>query len=278
MLLEVAYDGTGYAGWQRQPAQPSICAAIESVLAKIEGSPVRLRGASRTDAGVHALQQYAAFDTARQQMPPQGWYHLLNQQLPETLRIRRIHEVAVGFEPRFHCAHKTYRYQIALGSFVAPHWCGQVWALHRGRFARQAVRNFDLEALRRALSYLEGEHDFAAFRAADDARTETRRHILQTSVEHHLRDAMEVLSLRVCGTGFLKQMVRIIVGSVVEVATGIRSPESLRQALEPGGERRTLGPTAPPQGLCLEAFSLQPAAVACLHHSYPALRDAPSAG
>ena len=248
-LLTVSYDGTGYCGWQRQQNGPSVQQTLEETLERLLGLPVRVTGASRTDAGVHALGQRAHFDAATG-IPAEKLPFALNTMLPPDIRVLAGLQVPDSFHARFSVSGKTYRYQI----HNSPH----ASALFRNLSAHVPVR-LDEKIMHEAAQALVGTHDFAAFAASGGSAKTTVRTINHISVG---RQGEELL-LTVSGNAFLYNMVRIIAGTLIDIGHGKLPPESLQKALDTG-DRLALGVTAPPQGLTLmevryppEAFILE---------------------
>jgi tRNA pseudouridine38-40 synthase len=238
--LTIAYIGTRYAGWQRQENAPTVQQALEEALAGLLGEPAALAGASRTDAGVHARAQEAHFEL-RVELPLRALVHGLNHRLPQDVRVMAAHAMPAGFHARFSAHSKEYVYRLVraetLSPFIAP-------------FAVLAPRRLDLGALDAATALLAGEHDFTAFALAGGAHRVPRRTIHRAGWE---RDGEE-LRLRIQGDGFLRGMVRGLVGTLLEVAEGKRPVEAFA-ALLGGRPRGEAGPTAPAKGLILERVS-----------------------
>lgn len=234
LLLE--YDGTAYHGWQVQPGLETIQGVLEARLARLAGGPVPVRGAGRTDAGVHALGQVASF-AADCRLDPATLRRALNATLPGDIVVREAAEAAPGFDARFSARSKTYRYTLlrreSRSAFL-------------GRTSLHLAGGLDLAAMRAAARHLVGTHDFSAFRAGScGARTPVR-----TVLGADWREEGVLWQFEITADGFLQHMVRILVGTLLEVGRGRRRPEGLRELLA-GGERRLAGKTAPPQGLCL---------------------------
>ena len=234
--LIVEYDGANYAGWQIQPNGLSIQQVLEDALAGMLGERVRVHSSGRTDAGVHALGMVAAFMTSRA-LPLRAFREGLNALLPADIAIREAEEAGPDFNPRFAARGKHYRYSIWNGARRSP--LSRQYAWH--------VRNpLDLELMGRAARLFVGEHDFGAFRTSGCAAKTTVRRI----------DAVEVgrdggfVRIDVFGSGFLKNMVRLMVGTLVEVGHGQRPPEDIGPLLERQPGCRA-GATAPSHGLCL---------------------------
>jgi len=234
--LTLEYDGTGYAGWQVQDNGPTIQGELEAALAALLKAPTRVTGSGRTDAGVHALGQVANFRTEAR-IPLRGVVHGLNGLLPRDISVRRAEEVPLKFDARRSAKEKRYQYFLHLAPTPSA-------------FARRTSwRVFpppDLEAMVRAAAHLVGTHDFGAFRAAGCDAPHAVREIREVVVSRR----GEFAEIAVRGTAFLRHMVRIIVGTLVEVGQARRDPDSLPALLE-SGDRGAAGITAPPQGLFL---------------------------
>jgi tRNA pseudouridine38-40 synthase len=243
--LTIEYDGTNYAGWQVQPNGITIQEVMEAALAKLLGHAVRLTGAGRTDAGVHAWGMVAAFATDRQ-LPLQAFSAGLNSLLPTDIAVQRAVEVPLGFHPRFDALGKHYRYLVHTGPHRSPLRRLTSWSV-RG--------SLDVAAMRRAAAYMVGEYDYAAFRTSGCAAQTTVRTIW--SVE--LQEQHAVLVIDVKGRGFLRNMVRIMVGTLVEIGLGRRDPASVRDLLQ-DPQCGKAGATAPAQGLCLVEVYYDPGA------------------
>ena len=248
--IVVAYDGTDFAGWQEQPEQRTVQSVIEAAVSGMSGHAVKIRGAGRTDSGVHAEGQVAAFDSARL-IPPRGWMLGLNQRLPEDVAVRAAFECAPGYNPRYDALDKLYRYVLLLGEARDPHWRGRAWHVARVHTDGEGSRRLDLDALHAGAAQFVGTHDFGAFRASDDERTMTVRTIHDVQILPEYLGNPDLLAIEVRGTAFLKQMVRILVGTLLEVGRGKRSPESLPALLLPGADRGSTGITAPAHGLSM---------------------------
>lgn len=234
ILLTVSYDGTAYAGWQWQVNAVSVQQRLEEALAKLIGAPVRVTGASRTDAGVHALGQRAHFDSASR-IPPDKYPFALNTCLPPDIRVLEGREVPGSFHARFDARGKRYTYRI----HNAPH----ASALYRNVTAHVPYR-LDVERMHKALGALLGTHDFAAFEAAGG----TAKTTVRTLTEASLTQEGPLLTLTVCGNAFLYNMVRIIAGTMLDIGMGRKPPDAFQEALETRN-RLSLGITAPACGL-----------------------------
>jgi tRNA pseudouridine38-40 synthase len=237
VYLKVAYDGTAYAGWQIQARDPTIQGRLMEAVAEMEGQPTKVYGAGRTDAGVHARGQGASFLT-HSTIPTRGYLLGLNALLPDDIAVLEVAELGADFHARFSAQGKHYRYSI---------WNAPTRQPLITRFAWHRFKPLDDEAMARAGRHLEGEHDFDAFRAADCERENAVRRLWRVEVTRHAN----LVWIDVEGTAFLKQMVRNIAGSLVEVGLGKKPPDWIAEVLA-SGDRRRAGPTAPPQGLCLE--------------------------
>jgi tRNA pseudouridine38-40 synthase len=238
LKLTLAYDGTTLVGWQRQTEGESVQGLLEDVLARFEGTPVTVQGAGRTDAGVHAHGQVASVRmTCRHD--PATLVRALNAQLPGHVRVLSVEDVPDGFHARFSATGKRYEYQIRNGAVVVPFERAYVWHL---------AEPLDVAAMRAAAALLVGTHDFATFQSAGTDVVDTVRTITHSDVVR--RDSGGLLAYEVSGTGFLRHMVRAIVGTLVEVGRGQRAAASI-PALVAGRDRARAGATAPPHGLFL---------------------------
>jgi tRNA pseudouridine38-40 synthase len=234
--LLIEYDGTAYCGWQRQLTGPSIQEILEETLRKITGVPTTVYGASRTDSGVHAKGQVALFQTLAP-FPAGRWALMLNFYLPSDIRVLESREAAPGFHPQKKAVEKEYEY-VVLNR-----------AVHSALYPRVYFmpRNVDWALVRRALPYFVGTHDFKSFQGAKAELKTTVR----TITGFDLFDRGDgFFAFRTRGTGFLKQQVRTMVGTLLEVGFGKRSPEDISRVLD-ACSRREAGPTAPARGLSL---------------------------
>ena len=247
--LTLAYDGTDYVGWQRQARGRSIQGEVERALTEIEGGPVIVLGAGRTDAGVHALGQVASAQLARD-IEMSALVRAVNAKLPPDIRLLAAEVAALGFHARYAARRKTYRYSLAFGAVASPF--GRRYAWH----VRYAL---DVDAMRAAAAAFTGRHDFAAFQAVGTEVASSVRTIRSVSVEPS--DAppgvpppatAPGLTIAVVGDGFLRHMVRIMVGTLVAVGAG-RVTETDVGAILASRVRERAGPTAPPHGLFLVA-------------------------
>jgi tRNA pseudouridine38-40 synthase len=249
--LTLAYDGTRHVGWQRQATGTSIQGLLESALSAIEGRSVTVTGAGRTDAGVHALGQVASLALAHP-LPPAALLRALNARLPDDVRVRAVEEAGAGFHARFSAIGKTYRYRIRTAPIDDP---------FDHRFAWHVTYLLDLGEMRAAMAMLMGRHDFRAFQSAGSdvkttVRTVTRAELRVVAppaswpVPMVGEPAGDVLEIEFDADGFLRQMVRAMVGTLVEVGAGRRTASSLADVLA-SGDRGQAGATAPPHGLFL---------------------------
>ncbi len=283
-MLVVAYDGTDYCGWQIQPSGVTIEEKLNEALSDLLGSEIKVSGASRTDSGVHALCNLAVFDCDTK-IPAEKISYALNQRLPQDIRVRESFEVPEDFHPRFVKTVKTYEYRIFNSSFPDP---------LRDRYSFFTHYDLDLAAMKKAASYLAGEHDFASFCTVGTQVESTVRTITDIEVEERrLEDALvfdgpvlldltsgdpdltgdtdrcvragirrperrirdREIVIRVSGTGFLYNMVRIIAGTLMEVGRGTLDPEAVPEILN-SCDRSKAGPTAPACGLMLVRYRI----------------------
>ena len=236
ILLTLEYDGAAYAGWQRQENALAVQQVAEEAVSKLVGKKTVLFGASRTDAGVHALGQRAHFDT-ESRIPPEKYAYALNTMLPRDIRVRESRAVAGDFHARFSAVGKRYRYQI----YSAPH----AGALNRNTHAH-VIYPLDAAKMRAELPALLGEHDFAAFAASGSVVKDTVRTM---SGVDRLGEGPEY-TLFIEGNGFLYNMVRIIAGTLIGIGTGKVEPGAFARAIA-SRNRLDLGVTAPAHGLTL---------------------------
>ena len=234
--LVVAYDGTNYCGWQVQPNGITIESELNKHLSELLKEEIHVIGASRTDAGVHAKGNVAVFDTSAR-MPAEKISYALNTRLPEDIRIQESCEVAADFHPRFRKTVKTYEYKICNRRFPDP--CTRLYSLFY-------YWDLDTEKMRQAAQYLVGTHDFTSFCTNKPEVTDRVRTIYSLDV---LQDG-EMITIRVCGNGFLYNMVRIITGTLLRVGSGMIKPEEIPAILD-AKDRSRAGETARPHGLTL---------------------------
>ena len=281
ILLTVSYDGTGYSGFQAQKSEvPTIERELNRAITELTGVETEVSGASRTDAGVHALCNLAVFDTDSR-IPPEKFANALNVRLPGQICVQDSREVPGDFHPRFCDTVKTYDYVIYNAQFPSP---------RRMRYSFYSYTPFDVDKMREAAQYLVGEHDFKSFcsihtQALTTTRTVTQIEVIERPCEEE-RIAETVAAdaprysgneedapgragavrrkvspreivIRVSGTGFLYNMVRIIAGTLMEVGRGAIEPEQI-QAILAACDRSKAGPTAPPEGLTLVRYQILP--------------------
>lgn len=234
--LTIAYDGTNYCGWQVQPNGITIEEVLNKAIQKLTGEDILVIGASRTDSGVHALGNVAVFDTETT-IPPEKLAMALNQRLPEDIVIVKSEEVHADFHPRYCDCSKTYEYHIINTRIPDP--------------TRRLTNYFvsyvlDIEKMRQAAAYLVGEHDFVSF---CNVRTDVESTVRTITGLEILTNGDEI-TIRITGNGFLYNMVRIIVGTLIRVGRGFYEPEKVKEILE-AKDRKAAGVTAPAHGLVL---------------------------
>lgn len=263
--LTIAYDGTNYSGWQIQENAPTVEEYVREALRGLLGDcgagdceGVELIGASRTDAGVHALGNVAVFDSDVR-MPAEKFAYALNARLPEDIRVLQSEEVSDNFHPRYTKSHKTYVYQIQNTRIPIPIY---------SRYMYHIYEDIDINRLSESVDFFIGEHDFSAFCSAgaqvkSKVRTIESLTVTSEALGTGIRDGLtsesltvneksgKIIRIEVTGNGFLYNMVRIIAGTLIEVGIGRRKPESVAEAIATG-ERSLAGPTAPARGLILK--------------------------
>lgn len=236
LRLDICYDGTRYRGWQRLPGKDdTIQGKLETALSRILGEPIEISGSGRTDAGVHARGQVANFHCESTMAAPEILENL-RRYLPEDIGIYSCRDVSERFHARLNAKEKTYCYRI---------WNSEMPCVFDRRFVAVMPERLDVDAMEQAARHLTGQHDFAAFCGNAKIKKSTVRYIRDLTVT---RQGNEV-RITVTGNGFLHNMVRILVGTLVEVGRGEREPDSIPQLF--GGKRAEAGFLAPPQGLCL---------------------------
>jgi len=244
--IEIAYDGTRYNGWQRQPDAPSIQETLEKVLLKITGKHTAVTGSGRTDAGVHALKQVAAFST-ESNFTPTVFCRALNGHLPDDIRILTAEEVPRSFNPIRDAISKRYRYLIDDQRPFCPMTRNYCWVY------RSAL---DVSTMQAAAEYLRGEQDFICFQSQGSPRATTVRTIFDVSVERIPASQLlpTLIQIEIEANGFLYNMMRTIAGTLVllgvEGRRGRSCPDQMKEIIE-SRNRKSAGPTAPPQGLYL---------------------------
>ena len=235
----VAYDGTDFHGWQVQPGLPTIQGELERALAEIEGAAVAVNGSGRTDAGVHALEQVAAFDLENR-IPVDNLRRAINRLLPRSIRVLSAAEAAADFHPRFHARAKTYQYRIWREEICPPF--DRLYVLHH-------PYPLDEGAMMDAARVFGGERDFTAFAATDQSDEEGRSKVRTVYSSSLGRDGPRLI-FDVRGSGFLKHMVRNMVGVLLEVGKGNLTRDDVCRRLEPACGIPA-GPSAPARGLFL---------------------------
>lgn len=240
--LVVAYDGTAYRGWQLQPNGITIEEVLNRELTALLKEPISVIGASRTDSGVHARGNVAVFDTENR-MPADKICFALNQRLPEDIRVQSSKEVPADWHPRKANCTKTYEYKVLNRKIPMP--------LER-LYAHFCYFNLDLEKMRQAAAYLIGEHDFKSFCTVRTQAEETVRTIYSLDITKQ----DDMITIRISGSGFLYNMVRIIAGTLLEVGMGAYPPEHMEEILD-ARDRQVAGRTAPARGLTLVSMEYQ---------------------
>ena len=248
VMLTVAYDGSAYSGWQVQPNADTIEGQLNKHLSELLGEEITVIGASRTDAGVHALCNLAVFST-NARIPAEKISYALNQRLPQDIRIQKAEEVAEDFHPRKVETRKTYEYCIYHAKFANP---------ILEKYSYFVYVPLDLKKMKQAAKILVGTHDFAGFSTYKPEVTNTIRTVtnIQILTEHPWdKQDCELIRIRVTGNGFLYNMVRIIVGTLVAIGRGQMDIACIAHVLETGN-RELAGPTAPAQGLTLMQYEI----------------------
>jgi tRNA pseudouridine38-40 synthase len=243
VCLCLGYDGTDFHGWQAQPGLRTVQGMIEEAIDEMGIEHSAVRGCSRTDAGVHALGQVASL-TLESDVPASAIGRALNGRLPADIRVVGVVDAAPGFHARYHARSKSYRYRIATTPVLSPFDRLYVWHSDEPR---------DVGAMAEAATFVVGRHDFAAFQGARSAV----RHTVRTVTRCEVREAGGEIVIEVDGDGFLRHMVRIIVGTLAEVGGRQRAPASVADVLA-ARDRRAAGPTAPAAGLTLLAVRYPP--------------------
>ncbi len=252
----LAYKGTRYCGWQTQTGSgagtdPSIQTTIQEAIHRMTGETVSVVGSGRTDAGVHAVAQVAHFTLKKKVWEPWILFRGLNTHLPKDIRVRKVVPVSTEFHAQRGALRKQYSYYFQQGTCPIPHLEPYSWFIHR---------TLDVEAMSKAVGYLIGEHDFKAFQSSGGKVSSTVREILEADVTRvpagfplaePFNDEVGFVRVRLLGTGFLKQMVRGIAGTLLQIGEGRREAADMKAILA-AGVRKGVGPTAPPRALWLE--------------------------
>jgi tRNA pseudouridine38-40 synthase len=244
--ITLCYDGTPFVGWQRQANGVSVQGLLEDALGRFAGEPIPVIGAGRTDAGVHALGQVASARVPDRPDLDVVLPRALNAMLPEEVRVLRVEVLPAGFNARYAAREKTYRYRIVNSDLMPPFERFYAW---------HVTGPLDPDLMRSSASALVGTHDFAAFQGAGSGVATTRRAITRSSLEARVAlpgagPGSCLLEYEVTGDGFLRHMVRTIVGTLVEIGSGRWAPDRMMRVLE-SRDRRQAGPTAPAHGLFL---------------------------
>ena len=234
--LTIAYDGTRFFGWERQPGRDTVQGKLEAVLERLQGRPVNLIGAGRTDAGVHARAMVASVRLDVKETPEEIRDYM-NRYLPDAIAVREVKEAGERFHARYNALGKTYRYTC---------FDGPVKPVFDRKYVTMLEFSPDVDKMRQAASYLVGEHDFASFCGNPRMKKSTVR-LVDTILIERRKDRV-IFTFH--GTGFLQNMVRILVGTLLEVGRGRWQPQRVQSILE-ARDRAQAGPTAPPEGLCL---------------------------
>ncbi len=234
--LTIEYDGKDFDGWQKQPNKLNIQGEIERAIEELTGEKVELIASGRTDAGVHALGQVANFKTSSN-FPTEKFPIAINSKLKKLIRIKEAEEVDERFHSRYNCKKKTYRYIINNSK--------QGTAIYRSLEYFMPVK-LDVEAMKKAIKYFEGEHDFKAFKASGTSSKSSVRKIYKTKIT----EENERIIIELTGNGFLYNMVRIIVGTLVDVGMGKIKPEEIEDIIN-SGDRKRAGKTLPAHALYL---------------------------
>jgi len=243
VLLEVAYDGTAFHGWAPQSGLRTVEDTLRSAVLAIDPGAGRLRGASRTDAGVHAQGQLVAFDALRD-VPLRGWVLGLNKNLPDDVAVRAARAVPPGYSPRFSARGKRYRYRVLVDAVRDPLWRTRAWR----------IPDLEPEAMLPEAEAARGTHDFASFRSSGDERPTTVRTLTRVDIEYEAD--RRIVAVVVEGDAFLHNMVRILVGTMVDVGRRRLEAGATARALAVR-DRRAAGTTAPAHGLVLERVDME---------------------
>ncbi len=237
--LVLAYDGSNYSGWQVQPGRTTLQGTLEEALARITGQHVRVTGSGRTDAGVHALAQVASF-RSETELATNVLHKALNAELPRDMAVFSVEEADAGFHARASARRKRYRYQLD----DRP-----IRDVFSRRYSWHCRHRLDAEAMHRAAQSLAGRHDFSSFETSGSARRSSVRTVFAISVQR-VGEQPGGISLEIEADGFLYNMVRTIVGTLVEVGRGVRDESWPAEVLE-ARDRKAAGQTAPAHGLFL---------------------------
>lgn len=264
VCLCLGYDGTDFHGWQAQPGLRTVQGMIEEAIDEMGIEHSAVRGCSRTDAGVHALGQIASF-AAEIEVPRDGWVSGLNARLPKDIVVHDAQPCYRRYNPRFHAAHKRYRYLVRCGQQRDPLIRERAWQLGPKGMRRDVASHqrgvgvedyLDLDAMRAAASHFVGEHDFRAFRQSGDEREIVVREMFEVSMKTGWLGRPDVVAFEIIGNSFMKNMVRIMVGTLVDVGRGRIAPDAIPKMLCEDSDRADAGQTAPAHGLTLVHIEL----------------------
>jgi tRNA pseudouridine38-40 synthase len=264
VCLCLGYDGTAFHGWQAQPGLRTVQGMIEEAIDEMGIEHSGVRGCSRTDAGVHALGQIASF-AAEIEVPREGWVSGLNARLPDDIVVHDAQPCYRRYNPRFHAAHKRYRYLVRCGQRRDPLIRTQAWQLGPKGMRRdiqssdrgEGVEDYlDVDAMHAAAAHFLGEHDFRAFRQSGDEREIVVRRMFEVRVTPGWNGRPDLVAFEVVGNSFLKNMVRIMVGTLVDVGRGRIDPDAISGMLNEDADRADAGQTAPAHGLTLVDIAL----------------------
>lgn len=236
--LKVAYDGTGFHGFQKQPGLRTVQGVLEEALGRFCGTPCTVRGAGRTDAGVHARGQVVSFHADCWPVPLERIVPAVNGALPAEIAVLEAAEVPASFQPRYDAVSKTYVYTVFRRAVRCP--LSRLYALH-------FREDLDMLKMNQSITLLAGKRDFRAFQNTG----RPVKSAVRTLFEARIEEDGPFVRFWFTADGFLYQMVRIVVGTLLEIGRGRLDPEIISRALKTGS-REVLGPTAPPYGLCLE--------------------------
>lgn len=234
--ITLSYDGTDFCGWQKQKNGVSVQGTVEDAIFALTGERVSVVGSGRTDAGVHAKGQVAHFDT-QSDVPPERFYKALNTFLPDAVKVLSSEKVSDKFNANRTAKRKTYEYSLYVSDVEEP---------LKERYSVRVYGNLSIEKMRAAAETLTGEHDFKAFSATGSGVKTTVRTVYGISVDKTGED----IKIKVCGNGFLYNMVRIMAGALVKTGKGEIAESDIIKALDTG-DRTLLGETMPAKGLCL---------------------------
>lgn len=245
IFMVVSYDGTAYCGFQQQPGLPTVQGKLQEAVLHLTGEQVKIEGSGRTDAGVHARGQAISFLTSAL-IPVERWKHAMNARLPADIVVREAREAPLTLHARHSALRKTYRYTLNNNRTAD---------VFRRKYQYQHYSPLNVDAMRESLPYLLGEHDFSSFCSRHSTKKSHVRRIDDIHLEQELTeddgpDGCGLVHLYVTGNGFLYNMVRVIVGTLIQIGEGKRKPEEMKHILD-AKDRSAAGPTAEAHGLCL---------------------------